>query len=78
MTVGRASTDAVVQGTAIQPIPLPHRHPGPYYRSLVWAKLPAGTVRLTKGRTRLEVRALTKPGGTVMELKHVALRYLGR
>lgn len=78
VTAGQASTDALVQGTAIQPIPLPHRHPGQYYRSLVWAKLPAGTVRLTEGRTRLEVRALTKRGHTVMELKHVALRYLGR
>lgn len=78
VTAGQASTDATVQGTAIRPIALPHRHPGQYYRSLVWSKLAAGTVRLAKGRTRLEVRALTKPGDTVMELKHVALRYLGR
>ena len=78
VTAGRASTEAVVKATAIRPIFLPHREPGQYYRSLVWSELPAGTLRLDRGRTRLEVRAVTKTGETVMELKHVALRYLGR
>jgi arylsulfatase A len=78
VTAGRASTEAVVKATPIRSIFLPHRDPDQYYRSLVWSTLPAGTLRLDKGRTRVEVRALTRPGDTVMELKHVALRYLGR
>lgn len=74
---GSASTEAVVRATPIRPIPLPHRDPDQYYRSLVWSTLPAGTLRLEEGRARLEVRALTKPGETVMELKHVELRFVG-
>ena len=78
VSAGGTSTEAVVRGTPIRPIFLPHRDPDQYYRSLEWSKLPAGTLRLEEGRTRLEVRALTKPGDTAMELKHVALRYLER
>jgi arylsulfatase A-like enzyme len=78
VSAGHASTEAVVRATPIRPIPLPHRDPDQYYRSLVWSKLPAGTLLLEEGRIRLEVRALTKPGEAIMELKHVELRYLGR
>ena len=78
VSAGGTSTEAVVRGTPIRRIFLPHRDPDQYYRSLEWSKLPAGTLRLEEGRTRLEVRALTKPGDTAMELKHVALRYLER
>ena len=77
VTAGYASTEAVVKGTPIRPIFLPHRDPDQYYRSLVWSNLPAGMLRLDRGRTRIEVRALTKPGDTVMELKHLTFRYLG-
>jgi arylsulfatase A-like enzyme len=77
VTAGHASTEAVVKATPVRPIFLPHRDPDQYYRSLVWSNLPAGTLRLDRGRTRVEVRALTKPGDTVMELKHLAFRYLG-
>lgn len=76
VTAGPASAETVVKGTPIRPIHLPHRDPSEYYRSLVWSVLPAGTLRLEKGRTRLEVRARTKAGESVMELKHVALRYV--
>jgi arylsulfatase A-like enzyme len=78
VTAGGASTEAVVKATPSRPILLPHRTADQYYRSVVWAHLPAGTLRLASGRTRVEVRALTKPRDTVMELKHIALRYLGR
>jgi arylsulfatase A len=75
VTAGSASTEAVVKGTAIRPIQLPNREPG-HYRSMVWSQLPVGTLQLEKGRTRVEVRAATKAGESVMELKHVALRYV--
>ena len=78
VSAGDAFTEAIVRATPIRPIPLPHRDPDQYYRSLVWSELPAGTLRLEEGRTRLQVRALTKPGEAVMELKHVELRYLER
>lgn len=77
VSAGETATTAIVKPTPIRPILLPHRHPGQYYRSLVWSKLQAGDLQLVKGRTRLEIRALTKPADAVMELKHVALQYLG-
>jgi arylsulfatase A-like enzyme len=76
VTAGSKSTEAVVKGTPIRPIHLPHREPGQYYRSLVWSHLPVGSLHLEKGRARLEVRAVTKASDAVMELKHVALRYV--
>ncbi|MCK4627919.1 MAG: sulfatase-like hydrolase/transferase [Sedimentisphaerales bacterium] len=42
----------------------------------VWAPLKLGTVTLQKGRTRLCVKALTKPGRTVMDLKAVHISRL--
>jgi arylsulfatase A len=75
VTAGSKSTEAVVKGTSIRPIHLPNREPG-HYRSIVWSHLPVGTLQLEKGRTRVEVRAVTKAGEAVMELKHVALRYI--
>ncbi len=39
----------------------------------VWAPLTLGAVKLNKGRTRLYVKALTKPGKAVMDLKAVRL-----
>jgi arylsulfatase A-like enzyme len=77
VTAGPTSTEAVVRGTPLRPILLPHRDPDQYYRSLVWSKLPAGELQLATGRTRLQVRALTNRGASVMQLKHVALRYIG-
>ena len=75
VTAGSKSTEAVVKGTSIRPIHLPNREAG-HYRSIEWSPLPAGTLQLEKGRTRVEVRAVTKAGESVMELKHVALRYV--
>jgi len=40
----------------------------------VWAPLTLGTLALEKGRTQLVVKALTRPGKAVMELKAVRLR----
>jgi hypothetical protein len=39
-----------------------------------WAMAPAGALTLPQGRAKLTVRALTKPGDAVMELKSVVLK----
>jgi len=59
-----------------EPIPSPDRHPRWEAYEKVWAPLELGTVDLPKGPTRLTVKALTKPGEAVMDLKAVRLRRL--
>jgi len=57
-------------------IPSPDRwRRGEVYEK-VWAPLKLGSVKLDKGRTRLVVKALTKPGDTVMDLKAVHVRLI--
>jgi len=60
-----------------KPIPSPDRVERKEVFEKVWAPLRLGTVKLTKGRSRFVVRALTKPGKTVMDLKAVHVRYTG-
>jgi len=59
-----------------QPISSPDRVPRKEVYEKVWAPLKLGTVDLEKGRTRLCVRALTKLGRTVMDLKAARVRRL--
>ena len=59
-----------------QPIPSPDRVPRKEVYEKVWAPLKLGTVTLQKGRTRFCVKALTKPGRTVMDLKAVHISRL--
>ena len=56
------------------PIPSPDRVPRGEVYEKVWAPLTLGTLALEKGRTQLVVKALTRPGKAVMELKAVRLR----
>jgi arylsulfatase A len=56
-----------------QPIPSPDRVPRGEVYEKVWAPLTLGKVRLGKGRSRLFVKALSKPGKAVMDLKAVRL-----
>jgi arylsulfatase A len=58
------------------PIPSPDRVPRGEVYEKVWAPLMLGTLALEKGRTNLTVKALTRPGKAVMELKAVRLRSL--
>ena len=44
-----------------------------HYEEKDWAPLPLGTVRLDAGTTELTVRALSRPGGEVMELRAVRI-----
>jgi arylsulfatase A-like enzyme len=76
VTVGDASLETTVPGTPIKEIPLPHRHEreSKNYVNRQWAELDLGPIKLTKGKTKLTVQALTKPGGQVMDLKEARLR----
>jgi arylsulfatase A len=56
------------------PIPSPDRVPRKEVYEKVWAPLTLGTVELQTGRTRLYVKALTRPGRSVMDLKAVRIR----
>ncbi len=74
--------DRFVEGTIEkaqdpEPIPSPDRVPRKEVYEKVWAPLKLGTVQLGKGRTRLSVKALSKPGEHVMELKAVEIRKVG-
>jgi len=57
-----------------EPIPSPDRVPRGEVYEKVWAPLKMGTLALEKGRTQLRVRALSREGGEVIDLKSVVLR----
>ncbi|MCH9023402.1 MAG: hypothetical protein IID32_11670, partial [Planctomycetes bacterium] len=56
------------------PIPSPDRVMRKEVFEKVWAPLTMGAVTLKKGKTRLVVRALAKPGQHVMDLKAVHVK----
>ena len=60
-----------------EPVPSPDRVPRKEVYEKVWQPLTLGTLDLPKGRTRLSVKALSKPGGIVMDLKAVRVRRVG-
>jgi arylsulfatase A len=64
----------VRDSTSMTPLPNRNRVPSNHYIELDWATLKVGGLRLKKGRTRIVVEALSKPGNTVMELKDLRLR----
>ena len=55
------------------PIPSPDRVKRKEVYEKVWAQLTLGALDLAEGKTRLTVRAISKPGNIVMELKAVRL-----
>jgi arylsulfatase A-like enzyme len=72
---GGRSVDSVVRRAHNpDPIPSPDRVPRGEVYEKVWATLALGTVHLNKGRTQLSVKALTKTGRAVMDLKAARLR----
>ena len=75
MEVGDAQVEGVVK-PAHDPefIPSPDRIPRKEVYEKVWKPLELGTIALHEGRYQLKVKAVTKPGGQVMELKAVRLR----
>lgn len=56
------------------PIPSPDRVPRGEVYEKIWAPLILGTFRLSKGRTRLVVRAVEIPGRMALDLKAAQLR----
>ena len=71
---GESSEDVVRNAHNPRPIPSPDRVKRIEVYEKIWSSLSLGTVKLKKGRTRLAVRAVTKPGEKVMDLKAVQVR----
>lgn len=59
-----------------KPLPSPDRSPRIEVYEKEWGILKMGSLRLEKGRQRLYVRALTKPGQIVMDLKAVEIKQM--
>ena len=56
------------------PIPSPDRvEESPHYQEFVWREVSLGRMRLAVGKGELKVRAITKPGSEVVDLKAVRL-----
>lgn len=60
------------------PIPSPDRIPRKEVYEKEWTPLTLGTLMLPKGRSRLYVKALTKPGRTIMDLKAVRVKRMDK
>jgi len=76
VTIGDAALETTVPTAPAKEIPLPHRDAIGKERCRIrdWATLKLGTVRLPQGPARLTLEALSKPGSTVMDFKHVKLQ----
>jgi hypothetical protein len=75
VTIAGKSLETSVPAAAAKEIPLPHRDAigKERYRIRDWAALKLGTLRLPQGSAKLTLEVLSKPGGAVMDLKHVKL-----
>ncbi len=71
---GAASKAVVRNATSMEPLPDRNLVPVTHYTSMRWARLDCGTLKIPQGRTRLELRALSKPGSIVMAVKAAVLR----
>lgn len=77
VSAGGASASAtILRPTATEP--LPDRNLVLLERNVImpWAKMPLGELRLSKGRTTLQLRCLTKPGPHVADLRGLFLERL--
>ncbi len=73
------AADAQLEGTVEkahdpEPLPSPDRVPRKEVYEKEWAPLKLGRMQLPKGKTQLRVKALSKPGEMVMDLKAVKVR----
>lgn len=78
ISVAGKAIETTLRATGHQQIHSPDRVPRTEVYEMDWAALPAGVLTLPKGRATLTLRALTKPGDVVMDLKSVALKQLAR
>lgn len=74
ISAGDSATEATLRATTGGQIKSPDRVARTEVYEMDWATLPAGKLNLPQGKTKLTVRALSKPGAAVMELKSVQLR----
>jgi len=71
---GESSAGIVRNAHNPKPVSSPDRVKRIEVYEKIWSSLSVGTVKLKKGRTRLAVKAVTKPGEKVMDLKAVQVR----
>lgn len=75
VNAGPNHLEALVPTAPAEAIPLPHRDGGSKtYVNRKWGELKLGVLPLAKGPTTLTLEALSKPGGEILELKHVQLK----
>ncbi len=71
---GKAVEGVVAKAHDPKPLPSPDRVKRGEVYEKVWAPLALGPIALAKGKTRLTIRALSKPGEQVFDLKAVRLK----
>jgi len=77
VTAGEATVeDTIRQPTSMAPRPNRDLIPRTETPEMHWGTLVLGSLRLPQGRQQLTVKALSKPGRAVMDLKSVSLRRL--
>lgn len=75
VVAGMNRTSALVRyPTQMDPIPTLDLTPRKEVPPMPWGTLDAGVLRLSKGRTKLYLKALSKTGNNVMEVKAAVLR----
>ncbi|MFQ6034269.1 MAG: arylsulfatase [Sedimentisphaerales bacterium] len=75
--IGGKSLEGVVsRAHDPEPIPSPDRVPRGEVYEKIWAPLTLGAIELTRGRTKLVVKAVQIPGSRAFDLKAVQLRRL--
>ncbi|MCI0392293.1 MAG: sulfatase-like hydrolase/transferase [Acidobacteria bacterium] len=76
INVSLSVTEATIRETDGKQVNSPDRAPRTEVYEMEWATLRAGVLTLPQGRTKLTLRALTKPGDVVMDLKSVVLKQM--
>ncbi|MGH9851998.1 MAG: sulfatase/phosphatase domain-containing protein, partial [Blastocatellia bacterium] len=76
ISVAGSATEVTVRETNGQQIKSPDRVPRTEVYEMDWATLQAGVLTLPQGKAKLTLRALTKPGDAVMDLKSVGLKQI--
>lgn len=76
LRAGAEMLEADVPSAPPVDIPLPHRDEKSRerYRNRDWAVMKLGMLKLEQGPVKLELEALSKPGGQVLDLKHLRLK----
>ncbi|MBI3279424.1 MAG: arylsulfatase [Acidobacteria bacterium] len=73
---GKTAEAKVAEATDMSPAPNHNLVPVKHYNNMRWGTLRFGHVEVPRGRTRLELRARSKPGPAVMDVKEAVLRRL--